>query len=66
MPIVFEVCDSLNRPISEYGHVLEHQGLDDYTGLAKNILATLRKAGEWRARSVRFFAGARDVGFASL
>ena len=66
MPLAFEVRDSLNRPIPEYGHVLDHRGLDDYSSLAKNILATLREAGEWRANTVHFLAGGRSIGGASL
>jgi hypothetical protein len=66
MQIAFEVRDSLNRPIPEYAHVLDHWGLDDYTRLAKNMLVTLRKAGEWRANSVRFVIADREVGGASL
>jgi hypothetical protein len=67
MQIAFEVRDSLNRPIPEYGNVLDHQGLDDYTQQAAFTLSTLQKAGEWRASSVHYIAAdGRDVGSASL
>jgi hypothetical protein len=66
MPLVFEVRDSLNRPLSEYGHTLDHQGLDDYTRQAGFILTNLQKAGEWRARSVHYLADGRNIGSASF
>jgi hypothetical protein len=66
MSIAVEVLDSLNHPIPKYGFALDHRDLNDYGRVAKHILTTLRRAGEWRANSVRFIAAGRNVGNASL